>query len=97
MKTEEAIEIIRYLEALCKPHKKNLYIEDIDEVIELLKQGEKDKKALDRLGNMVIDSIARAPWIDKTKKEQNAFKEKYFPEPSKDFTEKVMKKIRKEG
>jgi len=70
----------------------------MDEVIELLKRGEKFEKMWEELEKekcLMIDFDNEGYF--KSYHCLGDIKGKYFPKPSDNFTEKVMKKINKEG
>jgi len=113
MKTKEAIEFLEHdiklfpheaksLPACLEIHK---CAERIEEVIKLLKCGEKHKQMWKDfhygLAHVNIGSY-RNPFDDRKMADIDCIneivrdvKQKYFPKPSKNFTEKVMEKIKK--
>ncbi|MCK4446828.1 MAG: hypothetical protein KAW56_07080 [Candidatus Marinimicrobia bacterium] len=102
MKTKEAIEFI-------KKHNKPKHFytwerKKFKDIIELLQRGEKFE-AIEKEIEYNLDwhrpecpfTTPDTELIDEILQMIEGIKQKYFPKPSKDFTEKVMEKINNEG
>ena len=88
MDTKETIHALKELEKA----KFNYQSQSIHRAIELLQRGEKYEKIFNTILNWTMHDGDFIPVKELIKLEQ-----KYFPKPSKNFTEKVMARINNEG
>jgi len=103
MNTKEAIEFIKEMKDIditCTPNEYGEHLKLIDEIIELLQRGEKYEAIVNELENdygFLAHRYAGSDSTDYLRYIIPRLKQKYFPKPSDNFTEKVMEKINDEG
>jgi len=100
METEEAIEFLTYEKVyFINDSYGKKHCRELNEVIELLQRGEKYEAIVNELENdygFLAHRYAGSDSTDYLRYVIPRLKQKYFPKPSDNFTEKVMEKINKE-
>ena len=95
MDTKEAIKVLNCMQAHFCNNQKSM--NNIKEIIELLQRGEKYEAIVREIEDIMNKNLFPYDRLDLIRDILKDVKQKYFPEPSKDFTGKVMEKIKEEG